>query len=82
MPSNPIGHPGPGGPPPPNSYRPQGMPPAMSPSMNQTGPRSYMTNSPGVNSIFKQYLFFIFFHIYRWEVILHHHLFLTVYVYK
>ncbi|CAF1031790.1 unnamed protein product [Adineta ricciae] len=43
MPTNPIGHPGPGGPLP-NAYRPQGM----SPSMNQPGPRMYMTNSPGV----------------------------------
>ncbi len=51
LPPNPMGHTGPGGPPPPNAYRPQGMPPAMSPSMNQTGPRMYMTNSPGVKSI-------------------------------
>jgi hypothetical protein len=51
LPPNPIGHPGPGGPPPPNAYRPQGMPPAMSPSMNQPPTRMYMTNSPGVYSI-------------------------------
>jgi hypothetical protein len=51
LPPNPIGHPGPGGPPPPNAYRPSGMPPAMSPSMNQPPTRMYMTNSPGVNSI-------------------------------
>jgi len=44
MPSNPIGHPGPGGPMP-NAYRPQ----VMSPSINQSGPRMYMQNSPGVN---------------------------------
>ncbi|CAF0840704.1 unnamed protein product [Adineta steineri] len=43
MPTNPIGHPGPGGPLS-NTYRPQGM----SPSINQSGPRMYMTNSPGV----------------------------------
>ena len=50
LPLNPIGHTGPGGPPPlPNAYRPPGMPLAMSPSMNQPGPRMYMTNSPGVN---------------------------------
>ncbi len=49
LPPNPMGHVGPGGPPPPNAYRPPGMPPAMSPSMNQGGPRMYMTNSPGVN---------------------------------
>ena len=50
LPLNPIGHTGPGGPPPlPNVYRPPGMPPAMSPSMNQAGPRMYMTNSPGVS---------------------------------
>jgi hypothetical protein len=54
LPPNPMGHTGPGGPPP-NAYRPPGMPPAMSPSMNQTGPRMYMTNSPGVNFI-KQYI--------------------------
>lgn len=49
MPNNPHGHPGPGGSlPPPSAYRPQGMPPAMSPSMSQAGPRMYMTNSPGV----------------------------------
>jgi hypothetical protein len=51
LPPNALGHTGPGGPPPPNAYRPQGMPPAMSPSMNPAGPRMYMTNSPGVNSI-------------------------------
>jgi hypothetical protein len=43
MPSNQIGHPGPGGPMP-NAYRPQ----VMSPSINQSGPRMYITNSPGV----------------------------------
>ncbi|CAF1212105.1 unnamed protein product [Rotaria sordida] len=43
MPSNPIGHPGPGGPLP-NPYRPQ----VMSPSINQPGPRMHITNSPGV----------------------------------
>lgn len=48
LPPNPMAHTGPGGPPPPNAYRPQGMPPAMSPSMNQSGPRMFMTNSPGV----------------------------------
>ncbi len=44
MPSNPIGHPGGSLP---NAYRPQGM----SPSINQSGPRMYMTNSPGVRKI-------------------------------
>jgi len=48
MPSNPIGHPGPGGPMPPNAYRPQ----VMSPSINPPGARMYMTNSPGVKAIF------------------------------
>lgn len=43
MPSNQIGHPGPGGPMS-NAYRPQ----VMSPTINQPGPRMYMTNSPGV----------------------------------
>jgi hypothetical protein len=43
MPSNPLGHPGSGGQLP-NTYRPQGM----SPSINQPGPRMYITNSPGV----------------------------------
>ena len=47
MPSNPIGHPGPPGGPIPNAYRPQGM----SPSINQSGPRMYMTNSPGVKEV-------------------------------
>ncbi|CAF4544587.1 unnamed protein product, partial [Rotaria sp. Silwood2] len=42
-PSNPIGHPGPGGSLP-NAYRPQ----VMSPSINQPGPRMHITNSPGV----------------------------------
>ena len=50
LPPNTMGHTGPGGPPPPNPYRP-GMPPAMSPSMNQGGPRMFMTNSPGVTTI-------------------------------
>lgn len=50
MPTNPMGHPVPGGPPPPpNAYRP-GMAPAMSPSMPQPGPRMYVTSSPGVSS--------------------------------
>ncbi|CAF3836824.1 unnamed protein product [Rotaria magnacalcarata] len=43
MPSNPMGHPGPGGQLP-NAYRPQ----IMSPSINQPGPRMHITNSPGV----------------------------------
>ena len=49
LPSNPMSLTGPGGPPPHNAYRPQGLPPSMSPSMNQTGPRMFMTNSPGVH---------------------------------
>jgi hypothetical protein len=65
LPPNPIGHPGPGGPPP-NAYRPPGMPPAMSPSMNQTGPRMYMTNSPGVNVINKIFFSFYCFIFIGW----------------
>lgn len=68
MPPNPIGHPGPGGPPPPpNAYRPPGMPPAMSPSMNQTGPRMYMTNSPGVRHL-TSILFFSTLYLSGWRL--------------
>jgi hypothetical protein len=83
MPTNPIGHAGPGGPPPPpsNPYRP-GMPPSMSPSMNQTGARMYMTNSPGVRNKNVILLFTLISIVcHRSEVILHRHLFHTVYVF-
>lgn len=45
MPSNPMGHPGPGAPMLPNAYRPQ----VMSPSINPQGPRMFVAGSPGVD---------------------------------
>lgn len=75
MPTTPIGHPGPGGPMQ-NPYRPQ----VMSPSINQPGPRMYMTNSPGVKSEKETRHTIIFISIFRLDI-LHHHLFHMEYVF-
>ena len=74
MSSNPMGHPGPGPPMPPNAYRPQ----VMSPSINPSGARMYITNSPGVD---RHSLIFIFTfgHISRLDT-LQDHLFHMEYV--
>ncbi len=63
--ARPMVHQGPGGPMP-NAYRPQ----VMSPSINPSGPRMYMTNSPGVR-ITDMLVFCSLYGIFRLDILPH-----------